>query len=295
MERVAAQIAGALASSRSHAHALVSERAKSAMEAEKRKLEVLEEQRAQFLSTVSHELRTPLTSLVAFADILAKNRDFNLTERQLNQITVMQRSSRTLELLINDLLDVSRLDAGTFTLSIEEFDVCELIGEISAAFAPTAQQKSQSLNVDTGQRSIWINGDRDRIAQVITNLLNNAAKYSPMDSGINLSVTRDNSILSCTVHDDGIGMSVEDQKSLFTPFFRAANAETQSEAGTGLGLVIVKSIVELHGGNISFQSKKGVGSTARVTFPDCTDQPSQEYVDAQKAPAEPVALASRLE
>ena len=292
--RIADQISGAILNARSHEAALLAEKERLASETRERELELLNEQRSSFLSTVSHELKTPLTSVVAFADVLAKNRDSNLTERQLQQIHVVQRSARRLDLLINDLLDVSKLDAGTFKLNKQEFDVEVLLKEIADAFAPIVQRKRQTIEVNHGNQQIWLCGDRDRVAQVISNLLSNAAKYSGDEHVITLSAEAESGALTFAVKDSGIGLSEEDQQNLFTPFFRASNEATQAEAGSGLGLVIVKSIVELHGGDVSLESKEGVGTTVSVTFPDCTDAPSEAYLEAQRTSVEPVAPHSRL-
>jgi len=277
---VVAQIAGALANAQAHEQTLISEKARMAAEAEKRELELLEEQRANFLSNVSHELKTPLTSLVAFADILVKNQESNLSARQLQQVQVMQRSARRLDVLISDLLDISKLDVGTFSLEMGQFDLQVLMKELVEEFTPVVQQKHQTLNVDFGNQTSSLYGDRTRITQVLTNLLSNAVKYSPEESKISLRASCEGGTVSITVKDEGVGMSGADQQNLFTPFFRSADAEIRSEAGSGLGLVIVKNIVELHGGNITFQSEKDVGTTVRVTFPSW---PDGHQVDARIA------------
>jgi len=294
LERIASQIAGAIASARSHGETLESQRALMAVEAEKRELELLDEQRAHFLSTVSHELKTPLTSLVAFADILARNREANLTSRQLQQIEVMQRGSRRLDLLINDLLDVSRLDAGTFTLTRHEFDVKVLIEELRLAFGPLLEPANQTLNISVPDHDIWIDGDRDRVAQVITNLLTNALKYSLENTEIRLDVATQQNELTLTVSDAGIGMSQESLAQIFTLFYRSNDAHTQSQQGSGLGMSIVKSIVDLHGGTIDVSSNLGIGTVVTVLLPDCTDAPSLAYLPAHEADQFPIAPISRL-
>ena len=293
--QIADQISGAISNAGSHEAALQAEEERHASEARESELQALNEQRSNFLSTVSHELKTPLTSLLAFADLLARNRGTNLSERQLQQINVMQRSARRLDVLINDLLDVSKLDAGTFSLSKSEFDVEALLEEIAASFAPIVQQKRQKLNIVHGPDPFWLCSDRDRVAQVVINLLSNASKYSGEESVITLGTFAANGKLTFTIKDAGIGMSKEDQKRLFTPFFRASDDATQAEPGSGLGLVIVKSIVELHGGEISLESEPGVGTTVSVTFADCSDGPSEAHLESERAAAEPIIPHSRLD
>jgi signal transduction histidine kinase len=295
LERIGAQIAGALANAQSHAEALESERARLSAEAATRELELLDEQRTDFLSTVSHELKTPLTSLIAFADILARNQDASMNARQLQQISVMQRSARRLDLLINDLLDVSRLDAGTFTLTKTEFDVTVLIQEMGTAFSPLADTNEQLLSISYPDGEFWIEADRDRIAQVITNLLSNASKYSLSGAEIALAMEAEGNSLSIRVTDGGIGMSQETLDNVFTAFYRANDQHTLSQSGSGLGMMIVKSIVELHGGTITVSSEQGVGTTVRVLLPEYNTHPSADHVEAQRAAQEPVAPKSRLE
>jgi signal transduction histidine kinase len=173
---VAAQIAGVIANHRSHARALNAERARITVEAQKRELEVLEEQRVQFLSTVSHELKTPLTSLTAFADFLGRNRESNLSERQLEQIQVMQRSARRLDVLTDDFLDLSKIDANRFVFTWAEFDLNDLLNELVGEFAPMTQDKNQKIILERSENQIILCADRTRVAQVVSNVLCNATK-----------------------------------------------------------------------------------------------------------------------
>ena len=266
-DQLADQVSGAISNARSHEAALQAEKDRADSEARSRDLERLNEERSVFLSTVSHELKTPLTSLTAFADILVKNRDSNLTERQLVQVKVMQRSARRLDVLVDDLLDVSRLERGTLTLNKQSFEVKDLIEELRTAFDPILQAKKQTLDVRYPDGEAWIDADQNRIAQLISNLLSNASKYSDRGAEIVLRLSVEKSSLSIMVEDAGIGMSEETQENLFTPFFRSDDEFTQSEPGTGLGLVISKNIAELHGGTISVSSKHGIGTTVQVSLP----------------------------
>ena len=139
--------------------------------------------------------------------------------------------------------------------------------ELRTASAPVLEAKKQSLDVRHPDGEVWIDADRNRIAQLISNLVNNASKYSDYGDEIVLSLLVEEGLASILIEDTGIGMSEETQKSLFTPFFRSDDEHTQAEPGTGLGLVIVKSIAELHGGTISVSSKQGVGTTVQVSLP----------------------------
>ncbi|MEE8047047.1 MAG: GAF domain-containing protein [Dehalococcoidia bacterium] len=265
--QLAAQVAGAFSNARSYEARLEAEKNRAESEARSRELKRLDEERSAFLSTVSHELRTPLTGVTAFADILLKNRESNLSERQLMQIRIMQRNARRLDVLIDDLLDVSKLDVGEFKLTKQSFDIKGLVDELRTAMGPVFKSKKQTLSVDFPPGQVQMFADRFRIAQVITNLLTNSSKYSHDEIEIALSISVEGDSLSITVEDRGIGMNAETLKKLFTPFFRSDDAFSQSEPGTGLGLTIVKSIVELHGGTLSVSSEEGVGTKLRVLVP----------------------------
>lgn len=242
------------------------------LEAERRELELVSDAKAEFLSTVSHELRTPLASILAFADILARNRAANLNADQLEQVELIRRNGRRLGVLINDLVDLSAIEADRFDIAPAEFDARELLSEVAASFGPTADSRQQALAVEVPRGPVWMTADRNRIAQVFTHLLSNASKYSPSGSRIEFEASVSFDRLEVTVRDRGIGISLADQRRMFTPFFRAKNEATRSVPGTGLGLAISKRIVELHGGAISFESVEGAGTTMRVQVPGVVER-----------------------
>lgn len=268
-EMIGSHLAGALSVNRSHAQAMEAERARVTAETQNRELEVLENQRVQFLSTVSHELKTPLTSLLAFADFLRRNRESNLSEKQLEQVDAVRRSARRLDVIIDDLLDISRLDAGRFELNWAEFDMAVLIDEMKSDFDPIYEGKSQRIVYKSPETQIIGCGDRTRIAQVVSNLLSNANKYSQQDTSVYVELRDLGESVSVSVRDEGIGMTSEIQSKLFTPFFRSSDEITQSAPGTGLGLVITRSIIELHGGELKLESEAGVGTRVSFVLPKC--------------------------
>lgn len=271
IELITDQVSGAIANARSSESRMQAEKERLQAELRERELASLNEQKSEFLSTVSHELKTPLTSLVAFADILSKNVNSNLSERQLQQLQVMQRSSRRLDVLINDLVDVSQIDGGTLKISKQKFLVEELVEEIRLSFEPILEPKRQTSAVCVNAEGVVLVADRHRIAQMLTNLISNSSKYSPAGANISVSVGVVDGRLEIVVSDDGIGMDEDTLANMFTPFFRADDEKTQSEAGTGLGLAIVKKIVDLHGGVIAANSELGVGTTVRVELPGALD------------------------
>jgi signal transduction histidine kinase len=241
------------------------------LDAQNVELQEASEAKNRFLSTISHELRTPLTAMLAFADILKRNKDGNLTPRQVQQLVTMRRNGDQLKMLINDLLDFSRIDSGTFKLEPEQVHVGALLREVADSMAPIFIEKRQTLDVHVEDVAV-VKADRARLVQVISNLLSNASKYSPEGARAVLSsylrATQDGAqAVFVDIADAGIGISEDDQKHLFTSFFRANNPETRSVSGSGLGLAIARSIIEMHSGRISAHSVRGKGSTFSFWLP----------------------------
>ncbi|MBM3956624.1 MAG: HAMP domain-containing histidine kinase, partial [Gemmatimonadetes bacterium] len=263
-EEVGAQIAGAMANSQIYLQAvqLSEERElRARLDAENRELLHLNQEKSRFTSLVSHELRSPLTSILAFSDLLARNREGNLTAGQIEWVNTLRRNGRMMNVLIDDLLSLSRIEAGTFRLARRVFEARRALEEQVEGFAPIVDAKKQSIAVSLPDEPLWVDADPDRFAQVVSNLVSNASKYSPEGSTIELSAWPEADRLHVRVQDHGIGVSREDQRKLFTPFFRAENKATRTETGTGLGLCITKSLVEMHGGRIAVESGSGAGTT----------------------------------
>ncbi|MEE8046570.1 MAG: ATP-binding protein [Dehalococcoidia bacterium] len=278
-ERVGGQIVNAINNSRQFVQAMEladATEAKLIVDAENIELQRLNEAKIQFLSTVSHELRTPLTSMLAFASLLKRNKDDNLTEKNLKHLDIIDKNGRRLNVLIQDLLDVSRMDMGNLALEPSEFDIIETVNDIADSFAPIYEAKLQTLHVDVQDGEQLIYADKNRIAQVLTNLLSNASKYSPESKRVWLSLATVDGHLEFEVKDEGFGISEENQKEMFTAFYRVDTEENRSIEGTGLGLVIAKGIVEIHGGNMEMESTKGVGTTFRFQIHDLTDMDSDD-------------------
>ncbi|NQW17778.1 MAG: GAF domain-containing protein [Chloroflexi bacterium] len=265
--RIADQISGALATELSHTREMGLIEAHGELEAENRELERVNEEKSKFLSTVSHELKTPLTSMLAFADILKRNKKGNLDDKDLDQLTVIQRNGRRLSILIDDLVDVARFDAGSLQISPNEFDAVEMLDDVVKSFGPIFEGKDQQLRLIAPYESIRIFADQARLAQVITNLISNASKYSPHESVVEIEVSVVEDRLGIAVRDNGNGISEEDQAKLFIPFFRVESDVESAVPGTGLGLAISNSIVELHDGDLTVDSEPGKGSVFWVSIP----------------------------
>lgn len=230
-------------------------------------LEAASETRTAFLSMISHELRTPLTIMNGFAEYLMMNSDKNLTEAQLQYVGVMQNNGIQLSRLVDDLLDVARLESGKFELEFSEIDAVTHIQDVGRGFNTIASAKKQNLNITIPDEKAWVTADRGRLTQVVSNLLSNASKYSDEGTDIGLSIAIDAQKVTCTVTDHGMGMSDEALSSIFQTFYRAPELKSQNVPGTGLGLVIARSIINQHGGEISVESTPGKGSVFEFWLP----------------------------
>jgi len=270
-ERIGGQIVNAINNSRQFVQAMElaeATEAKLKVDTENIELQRLNEAKIQFLSIVSHELRTPLTSMLAFTSLLKRNKNDNLTEKNLRHLDIIDKNGRRLNVLIQDLLDVSRMDMGNLALEPSEFDIAETVNDLVDSFAPIYEAKSQTLHLDIIEGEQLIYADKNRIAQVLTNLLSNASKYSPESKRVWLSLAAVDNHLEFEVQDERFGISEENQKELFTAFYRVDTEENRSIEGTGLGLVIAKGIVEIHGGQMAMESAVGVGTTFRFQIHD---------------------------
>ena len=282
--KIGAQVAGAIANSQLYLESLqlAEERElRASLDAENRELLRVNEEKSKFTSLVSHELRSPLTSMLAFADLLARNKEGNLTERQLKMVHTLQRGGRTMNVLVDDLLNLSRIEAGTFKLERREFDAREALEEQLAGFVPILESKQQTLAMSLPEQPVWVDGDPDRFGQVVSNLVSNASKYSPEGRTVEVETRTEGDSFHVSVRDHGIGMNEEDQRQLFTAFFRASNEETRSEKGTGLGLCITKSLVEMHGGEMNVESEWGAGTTMGFYVRGLLDGPSEAEAEAE--------------
>jgi signal transduction histidine kinase len=227
----------------------------------------LDRMKSEFVSQVSHELRTPLTAIKGFTEMLLDRDAGEINEEQEEFLKVITSNVDRLVLLINDLLDMSRIESGRLQLKLEAIDLEEIVQSVATTMRPLVNGKQQTLVVHIEPDLPRALGDHDRILQVVTNLVSNAHKYTPADGFISVAVGRVGEELGVAVQDTGIGIGPEDLARLFTRFFRVDSSLTREIGGTGLGLSITKSIVELHGGSISVASEPGKGSTFSFVLP----------------------------
>ena len=222
--------------------------------------------KTEFVSMVSHELRTPLTSIQGYAELLVEGADIPDRERQECLASVKSNAERLLA-LINELLDLSRIEAGRIDLHCAAIDLKPLIEGAARSLRPLIDRKRQDLKLDLEDAQAVVWADADRVTQILTNLISNANKYTPEGGRITVTARRAGAFACVEIRDTGIGLSAEQQAQLFTPFFRAQRRGKDHAGGTGLGLVITRSLVELHGGKITVSSPPDQGSTFSFTLP----------------------------
>lgn len=227
----------------------------------------VERMKSEFVSLVSHEFRTPLTSIGGYTEMMLDGDAGELTDSQREYLETISRNVKHLTGIVNDLLEVSRLEAGAIKLETGIFYIAFQINDCVERLQPQIDKKGQEIAVKIPAGLPQVVGDPNRINQVIMNLLSNAHKYTP--SGGRITIRADNlgEYLRIDIQDTGIGMTLEEQRKMFTKFYRATNSETIKAGGTGLGLWITKTLVEMHGGEISVKSKQGTGSTFSFTVP----------------------------
>lgn len=228
----------------------------------------IDRMKSEFVSMASHELRTPLTSIKGYIDLLLTDDTVGeLNELQREFLGITQYNTRRLTSLVNDLLDLTSMESGKLELHYEPINITLLIRELLPSFQPGWDTRRQTFTLHAPEPAPIVLGDADRVRQILSNLLSNAHKYTQDGGHIGLSVEIVGHVARVAITDSGIGLSSEEQAQLFTRFYRAHNAITGVGGGTGLGLVITRSLVEMQGGEIQVSSEPGHGSTFRFTLP----------------------------
>lgn len=224
----------------------------------------------EFVAMVSHELRTPLTSILGYLDLAAL--DVSPKDPRRGYLEVVQRNARRLLRLVNDLLVTAQTERGVLELDRHPVDLVRLVQESTDDLRGRAVEAGVDVVLDL-QPGLWVSGDRDRLAEVVDNLVTNAVKYSHRGGAVRVRLTAAEAAgdaglqAALTVSDDGIGIEEADRRQLFTKFFRAQEAQRRAIQGVGLGLSISKAIVTGHGGTIEVHSEPGVGTTFEVRLP----------------------------
>ena len=223
--------------------------------------------KSAFLANMSHELRTPLNSIIGFSDILLEAETGSLNEKQIKYITNVSNSGKHLLLVINDILDISKIEAGKMELSCDSISVHDIANEVLMACSSLAASKRIELNPNIDRSIGTIKADRVKLKQILYNLLSNAIKFTPNAGKVTLNIRSDDKRILFEVIDTGDGISKEDQKKLFKVFGQLDTANNRRYEGTGLGLAIVKKLVEMHKGTVWVESEIGKGSTFAFEIP----------------------------
>lgn len=222
--------------------------------------------KSEFISTVSHELRTPMTSIKGYTNLMQRGVVGALNGQQAHFMDVIYRNADRLSLLINDLLDVSRIEAGKIKLDLQELHLADLVMQVHEAMLVPAQNKGLALELDICPDLPLVKADHDRIIQVLTNLVGNAIAYTEQGS-VTIRLCPVSDAVHVSVTDTGIGISNDEMKRIFERFYRSDHRVVQANSGTGLGLSIVQDFIEMHGGRIWVESKPGVGSSFTFILP----------------------------
>jgi signal transduction histidine kinase len=251
--------------------AIVGERTREAEEATRHKTE--------FLSNMSHELRTPLNAIIGFAEVMLTRMAGEVNERQEDYLKDIRSSGHHLLSLVNDILDLAKIEAGRMELEPREFSLREALLSGVSVIRGRADAAHITVEAEFGADVDEVVADERRVKQVVFNLLSNAVKFTPDGGRIAIRTSRSNGEVLVEVRDTGIGIAPEEQTRIFEEFRQARTVNIRTAEGTGLGLALAKRFVELHGGRLSLKSEPGKGSTFAFTLPVRT--PTNEAVSVR--------------
>ena len=262
-------------------------RAQKSLKAQAGDLEQASRYKSEFLANMSHELRTPLNSLLIMARLLAENRSGNLTEEQVKHAQTIETSGNDLLILINDVLDISKIEAGKVELDPHVTGVSGIAEKLRRLFEPAATNKGLDFAIEIEEPDLALETDPQRVEQVLKNFLSNAIKFTERGR-IALSVARqDDDRIAFTVHDTGVGIPADQQGAIFEAFRQADGSVSRKYGGTGLGLSISRELAHLLGGEVFVESEPGEGSAFTLILPAKFSSPTGEI--AQRPPPKPSA------
>jgi signal transduction histidine kinase len=236
------------------------------IEDKSRQLEVASQHKSEFLANMSHELRTPLNAIIGFSEVLSERMFGDLNEKQEEYLKDIYASGQHLLSLINDILDLSKIEAGRMELELTDFHLLTALDSALTLVRERAGRRGIALHLSADERLGQIQADERKVRQVVLNLLSNAIKFTPEGGRIEMRAAPKDGLVEISVTDTGIGIAPEDQEAVFEEFRQVGTADKKVE-GTGLGLTLCRKFVELHGGRIWVTSQVGVGSTFTFTLP----------------------------
>ncbi len=220
-----------------------------------------------FITSISHELRTPLTVIKVYGDLMQKTANNHLDDRQIQFIRRINRSTKQLENHINQLINISEIQAGTIRINLEQLDFVELVHRASENWDDRFKNKNITFTVKLPDSPLMISADHTQLEWAVESLLSNAHNYTPSGGQVTVTAQAVSNLIRLDVVDTGIGIPAADQSQLFNRFFRAQNSINYETRGVGLGLFIAKSVVESHNGEIEVTSDLGQGSTFSIMLP----------------------------
>ncbi|PKO09855.1 MAG: hypothetical protein CVU40_08180 [Chloroflexi bacterium HGW-Chloroflexi-2] len=232
--------------------------------------------KSEFVSLVAHELKNPMTSIKGYTELLATGAVGSITPAQANFLSTIRNNTDRMNTLVSDLNDLTKIEAGSMRMEPEALDLKEIINELVRSTKRQLEEKQQTLHIEIDKELSEVWADPNRLLQILTNLISNAHKYTQKNGEISLIAEKSKDywgtdpsiwVTHIMVKDNGLGISVEDQKMIFQKFFRSEDAEIRASSGTGLGLNITRSLVEMQGGRIWFESEYKKGTTFHLTLP----------------------------
>src|SRR4029434_6308304 len=244
------------------------------IEEKSKQIEAANRHKSEFLANMSHELRTPLNAIIGFSEVLGERMFGELNEKQAEYTEDILSSGRHLLSLINEILDLSKVEAGRMELELATLDLPLAIDNARTFVRERATKHGINLDVAVDERLGEFVGDERKIKQILLNLLSNAVKFTPEGGRIGIKARQADGSVEISVTDTGIGISPEDQAKIFEEFRQVGSDYAHKVEGTGLGLTLAKKFVELHGGKIWVESEVGKGSTFRFTLPERSSPPS---------------------
>jgi signal transduction histidine kinase len=230
-------------------------------------IQEISKRKSDFISAVSHELRTPLTSIKGYASILLAGKLGDIPQAVKERLEKINHHSDDLTKLINDLLDIARIESGKAELSLESLNIAELISDVADLLAPQIKEKQLQVKLDLAEQLPVVKADRHQLERVFINLLSNAIKFTPQAGSITIAGQITDNAIRVQVSDTGIGIAPKDLPHMFEEFYRSDNAVNEQVKGTGLGLSLVKSIIAAHKGRIWVESELNKGTTFSFTLP----------------------------